>query len=225
MVGAVANRTGTLYRRSATVERLHAASPPTKVVQSDQRSPVNTQLKPSVLQRIAAGDQRAVTECLDQYGGLVWSLARRLTPNESDAEDAVQEIFVEIWRFADRFDATKASEATFVAMLARRRLIDRLRRHNRQPVEEEFDDTLSVAPSAENAAEVGTDVARVAAAMAQMKPEQQQALHLSAWLGMSHGAIADKMGLPLGTVKSHIRRGLLALREQLGEDMTTGTAS
>ena len=110
-------------------------------------------------------------------------------------------------------------------MLARRRLIDRLRRHNRQPVEEEFDDTLSIAPSAESAAEVGTDVARVAAAMAQMKPEQQQALHLSAWLGMSHAAIAEKMDLPLGTVKSHIRRGLLALREQLGDDMTVGTAS
>ncbi|MEL7023840.1 MAG: sigma-70 family RNA polymerase sigma factor [Pseudomonadota bacterium] len=186
---------------------------------------MNTQVKSSVLQRIAAGDQRAVTECLDQYGGLVWSLARRLTPNDNDAEDAVQEIFVEIWRFADRFDASKASEATFVAMLARRRLIDRLRRHNRQPVEEEFDDTLSIAPSAESAAEVGTDVARVAAAMAQMKPEQQQALHLSAWLGMSHAAIAEKMDLPLGTVKSHIRRGLLALREQLGDDMTVGTAS
>lgn len=225
MVGAVANRSGTLYRRTATVERLHAASPPNEVVQPDRRSPVNTQVKSSVLQRIAAGDQRAVTECLDQYGGLVWSLARRLTPNDNDAEDAVQEIFVEIWRFADRFDASKASEATFVAMLARRRLIDRLRRHNRQPVEEEFDDTLSIAPSAESAAEVGTDVARVAAAMAQMKPEQQQALHLSAWLGMSHAAIAEKMDLPLGTVKSHIRRGLLALREQLGDDMTVGTAS
>ena len=225
MVGAVANRSGTLYRRTATVERLHAASPPKEVVQPDRRSPVNTQVKSSVLQRIAAGDQRAVTECLDQYGGLVWSLARRLTPNDNDAEDAVQEIFVEIWRFADRFDASKASEATFVAMLARRRLIDRLRRHNRQPVEEEFDDTLSIAPSAESAAEVGTDVARVAAAMAQMKPEQQQALHLSAWLGMSHAAIAEKMDLPLGTVKSHIRRGLLALREQLGDDMTVGTAS
>ena len=180
---------------------------------------------PSVLERIAAGDQAAVAECLDEFGGLVWSLARRLSPNESDAEDAVQEIFVEIWRFAGRYDPAKASAATFVAMLARRRLIDRLRRHKRQPLEEEFDDTLSMAPAADRAAEVNTDVDRVAAAMAAMKPEQQEALHLSAWLGMSHAAIAKKMGLPLGTVKSHIRRGLLVLREQLGADMTTGTVS
>lgn len=215
MSGFVANRSGTLYRRSASVERFPPVLPTIPEEEPDERSSVTTQPEPTLLERIAAGEQRAVNACLDQYGGLVWSLARRLSPNDNDAEDAVQEIFVEIWRHADRFDPSKASEATFVAMLARRRLIDRLRRHNRQPTEEEFDETLSIAPSAESAAEVRTDVARVAEVMAQMKPEQQKALHLSAWMGMSHAAIAEKMGLPLGTVKSHIRRGLLMLREQL----------
>ena len=76
-----------------------------------------------ILNRIAAGDPDAVQECLDQFGGLVWSLARRLTSSESDAEDAVQEIFVEIWRKAERYDPSIASESTFIAMLARRRLI------------------------------------------------------------------------------------------------------
>lgn len=225
MSGVVANNPGTLYGRVATVERTRAATTARTTVQSIQGGAVTTQLEPSLLQRIAAGDQSAVARCLDQYGGLVWSLARRLTPNESDAEDAVQEIFVEIWRSANRFDPAKASEATFVAMLARRRLIDRLRRHNRRPIEEELDDSMNIAPSAETEAQIGTDVARVARAMAQMKPEQQQALHLSAWLGMSHSAVAEAMDLPLGTVKSHIRRGLLALREQLGSDVTTGTVS
>lgn len=171
-----------------------------------------------LLQRIASGDQTAVAQCIDQFGGLVWSLTRRLTPNEADAEDAVQEIFLEIWRFADRYDPSKASEATFIAMLSRRRLIDRLRKHKRRPEEELFDDAMTQAPSAEEAAEVGADVARVVEAMQGMKPEQQQALHLSAWLGMSHAAIAEELGLPLGTVKSHIRRGLLTLREDLGVD-------
>lgn len=181
-----------------------------------------------VLQRIAGGDQTAVAQCIDQFGGLIWSLVRRLTPNDADAEDAVQEIFLEIWRFADRYDPAKASEATFIAMLARRRLIDRLRKHKRRPTEELFDDSMTQAPSAEQAAEVGADVARVVEAMSDMKPEQQQALHLSAWLGMSHAAIAEELDLPLGTVKSHIRRGLLTLREDLGEQVaahSSGTLS
>lgn len=178
----------------------------------------------SVLQRIASGDQSAVAQCIDEFGGLVWSLARRLTPNESDAEDAVQEVFVEIWRFADRFDPAKASQATFIAMIARRRLIDRLRKHNRQPVEEHFDEAVTNVASREQSAEVGADVARVAAAMQGMKTEQREALRLSAWLGMSHASIAKKMNLPLGTVKSHIRRGLMTVRENLGLDVSTKTS-
>lgn len=157
-----------------------------------------------------------MVECIDQYGGLIWSLARRLTPEAGDAEDAVQEVFVEIWRHADRFDASKASETTFVAMLARRRLIDRLRKHNRRPVEESFEEGLTAAPAAQDAAMVSADVERVAVAMRAMKPEQQKALQLSAWLGLSHADIAARMDLPLGTVKSHIRRGLMTLREGLG---------
>ena len=85
----------------------------------------------SILTRIASGQADAVEACIDQYGGLVWSLARRLTTSQSEAEDAVQEIFVEIWRNADRFDSSIASESTFIAMLARRRLIDRLRKTKR----------------------------------------------------------------------------------------------
>ncbi|MEO1474681.1 MAG: sigma-70 family RNA polymerase sigma factor, partial [Pseudomonadota bacterium] len=145
-----------------------------------------------VLIRIAGGDSSAVAQCIDKFGGLVWSLARQLTPNASDAEDAVQEIFVEIWRFADRYDPSKASEATFIAMLARRRLIDRLRKHNRQPIEEQFEEDSGVAASAEAAAEVSVDVARVAAAMQTMNPDQREALRLSAWLGLSHSDIASK---------------------------------
>lgn len=204
----LANPAQSHYRREASVVRLSATrSTPAKgnSVSSDY-----------LLQRVARGEQNAMNECVDTFGGLIWSLARRLSPNSADAEDAVQEVFVEVWRFANRFDPQKASETTFVAMLARRRLIDRLRKHGRQPVEETIDEGLMSAPSAEHAAEVSSDVTRVAEAMQQMKPEQQQALQLSAWMGMSHADIAEKMGLPLGTVKSHIRRGLLTLRDDLG---------
>ena len=90
-------------------------------------------MNPSVLQRIASGDSAAVRECMDQYGALVWSLARRLSRTASDAEDATQEIFLDIWRSAGRFDAAQGSDKMFIAMIARRRLIDRLRKKSAEP--------------------------------------------------------------------------------------------
>ncbi len=72
-------------------------------------------------------------DCLKTYGGLVWALAKRMLPNQNDAEDAVQDIFIDVWKNAERFDEEQSSETTFIAMLARRRLIDRLRKSNRQP--------------------------------------------------------------------------------------------
>src|SRR5260370_2342586 len=82
----------------------------------------------SVLARVAEGDARAVRECIDQFGGLVWAIARRFTRNRADAEDAVQEIFTDIWRSSGRFDPAQGSEKVFVTTIARRRLIDRWRR-------------------------------------------------------------------------------------------------
>ena len=87
----------------------------------------------TILQRVARADAAAVDECLNAYGGLVWSLARRLCRKHEDAEDAVQEIFVEIWRKAEKFDPDVASESTYITMIARRRLIDRFRRRSREP--------------------------------------------------------------------------------------------
>ena len=91
-------------------------------------------LSSTILQRIAAGDTAAVDECLEKYGGLVWSLAKQLTRTQDDAEDATQEVFVELWQKASSFAPDKSSESTFIAMVARRRLIDRLRRDERRPM-------------------------------------------------------------------------------------------
>ena len=86
-----------------------------------------------LLSRVAKGDTAAIDECLDRYGGLVWSLARRLSPTTADAEDAVQEIFIDLWRSAGRYSEQLGEEVTFVSTLARRRLIDRLRSLRRTP--------------------------------------------------------------------------------------------
>ena len=86
-------------------------------------------VSPPILPRVAAGEPTALAECMERYGGLVWSIALRLTGSRADAEDAIQEIFIDLWKSAARFDGAVASEKAFVAMIARRRLIDRRRRH------------------------------------------------------------------------------------------------
>ncbi len=171
----------------------------------------------AILKRIAAGDKSAVQDCLDTYGGLVWSLARRLSPDVEDAEDAVQEIFIDVWKNAARFDETQASETTFVALIARRRLIDRLRKSNRRPNTDSLEDVLTEpANEKELNAQMFVEAKEAAQAMKNLRPEQRQILHLSIVQGFSHQEIADALAMPLGTVKTHARRGLLQVREFLG---------
>ena len=170
----------------------------------------------SILRRISDGDRAAVKEAIDAYGGLIWSLARRLCPNRADAEDAVQEIFIDLWKSAGRFDEALSSETTFIAMIARRRLIDRLRRADRLPPTEELPADLADHSRFDRQVEINSEAALAAQAMSELRPEQQQVLKLSIYQGLSHQEIALATGLPLGTVKTHARRGLLHIREALG---------
>lgn len=175
-----------------------------------------------ILQRIAAGDKAAVQECIDTYGGLVWSLARRMCRNNGDAEDAVQEIFIDIWKNAGRFDINQASETTFIAMIARRRLIDRLRKVTRQPDIDSLEDNLNEPSKSFNDDILTSLEAKEAAkAMKDLRLEQKQVIYLSIVQGCSHQEIADALKMPLGTVKTHIRRGLVQMREIL-ESGNTG---
>lgn len=174
-----------------------------------------------LLPRIASGDQTAVPECLARYGGLVWTLARRRLGNAEDAEDAVQDVFIDLWRYADRFDPGIAEEITFVAMIARRRLVDRLRSRSRQPVTTPLDAAAFAGAATAGDGDVGRrlelgEEARIAGEQFRgLKPEEQTVLKLAIYDSLSHAAIADRTGLPLGTVKSHIRRGLDSLRRAL----------
>ena len=170
----------------------------------------------TILKRIASGNSPAVQECLDTYGGLVWSLALRMLPNADDAEDAVQEIFIDIWKNAGRFDEAQASETTFIAMIARRRLIDRLRKDNRQPNIDSLDDILVEPEGNDQNLQTCVEAKEAAKVMKNLRPEQRQILHLSIIQGFSHQEIADALKMPLGTVKTHARRGLMEVRELLG---------
>lgn len=180
----------------------------------------------SVLKRIAQGDPGAVAECIDQFGALVWALARRLSPNRDDAEDAVQEIFLDVWKSAARFDPLQGSEKVFVTTIARRRLIDRLRRRAQLP---EFASTEEL--DAVGWAEPGTrgetcaEAERAAAVVARLKPDQQQVIELAVLHGLSHSEIAQRTGMPLGTVKTQMRRGLIQVRELMQIEPASGGAN
>ncbi len=147
----------------------------------------------------------------------MWSLARRMLRNSDEAEDAVQEIFVDVWRNANRFDESISSETTFIAMLARRRLIDKIRYSQRRLSPDSLDDVmLEPFTRADKTLETCIEAEQAAEAMRTLRPEQQQVLRLSIVEGMSHQEISEATGLPLGTVKTHARRGLLQVRELMG---------
>jgi len=177
-----------------------------------------------VLPRVAQGDSRAVQECIDRYGALVWSIVRTAIRDHARAEDVVQEIFVSLWKAAARFDAERGSESVFITTIARRRLIDRFRGRTRDPEHESIDEIV-VAESDHQLAEIETaDEAGIAfAALRQLKPEQKKLLEMWVVGGMTHTEIATSTGMPLGTVKSQIRRGLLRIRELLKGTQLTPT--
>jgi RNA polymerase sigma-70 factor (ECF subfamily) len=180
----------------------------------------------SILQRVAAGDMGAMQECIDEYGGLIWSLARRFCASPFEAEDAVQEVFIALWENAARFDETKGAEVTYVAMLARRRLIDSGRKYQRrQKLNEEVRSR-----QAPESTEFEEKVARIdetrqaSEAIDQLGTEQQRVLKLAIHQGLTHQEISRTTGLPLGTVKTHARRGLQRVREMLAGTETDETA-
>ncbi len=170
----------------------------------------------SPLQRIAAGDSAAVRDCIEQYGALIWSIARRLSRTPADAEDATQEIFLDIWRSAARFDASQGSDKVFIAMIARRRLIDRLRKSSAEPPMdplEHVDEVSWTETSTSN--EVAMEAEQATRALAELRPEQRQVLELGLLHGLSQSEIAVRLKMPLGTVKSFMRRGLIKVRETM----------
>lgn len=178
----------------------------------------NGPVAPDLLPRIASGDPSAVRACVDRYGPIILGMARRFLRDAAAADDALQDVFVELWQSAAKFDATLASERTYVLTIARRRLIDRLRRRKARPAGEPLDSVPEppAPPDQEDVVERGEQAARAAEAMKQLSSDQRGVLELSLGQGLTYTQIADRLQLPLGTVKSHARRGLIRLRELLG---------
>lgn len=178
----------------------------------------------TLLAEVASGDQEAMRALIKRYSGLVWSLVRRKIRSQNDAEDLVQEIFADIWKSSHRYDPSVGSEDTFVAMITRRRIIDQIRRIGRSPDQVTLD-----APGAERACS-GDDEAieqldttphakRVMSVLRSLRPERRQTIELAVIHGLSHSQIAESTGMPLGTVKAHLRRGLDEVRTLLSPQL------
>ena len=167
-----------------------------------------------LLPDVAAGRAAAVDACIDRYGPLVWKVVRPACRSDGDAEDVTQETFIDLWKHAGRYDPGGGSEAAFVATVARRRLIDHLRRRGRR--EDLADMRHAVCEQRADAAAELDDEARAAReAMKELSDGQRQVIHLSVVGGLRYPEIAEALSMPLSTVKAHARRGVAKVRDAL----------
>ncbi len=185
------------------------------ILVSRRRFVVGDSVPEPLLLQIAGGDETAFERLIDRYGGLVWSLASRMCRNISDAEDATQEIMLELWKSAGRFDPSLSAEPTFVTLIARRRLLDRIRKAGRRPVSVslEGDAVMSSVDDPADTVERNDEAKLALEYLSQLKDEEKSVLKLSIYDRLSQVEISSMLNMPLGTVKSHARRGMQKLRE------------
>jgi RNA polymerase sigma-70 factor (ECF subfamily) len=174
--------------------------------------PMSSDNTDSILKLIAKGEDRAFNLLIEKYGNLVWSIGRKFLYKESDVEDAVQEVFIAIWKAAEKFDHTKASEVTFISMIARRRFIDYLRKVSKHRKLQSIDEDNGQELFKESILNESTDLQLIKDAIGTLEIEDQELLKLSIYQGYSHSEIAKLLNIPLGTVKTRIRRNLIKLK-------------
>jgi RNA polymerase sigma-70 factor (ECF subfamily) len=168
----------------------------------------------ALIARIRAGDEDAMAQVYDRYSQIVYSVALRVLGDTGAAEDVMQEIFMQLWRNPQTFDANRGSLGAWLAVIARHRSIDQLRK--RKPETDLEDVIVSVNANLENETDKNMFLAKVRSLLGSMPADQRRTLELAFFEGLTHSEVAEKMGEPLGTVKTRIRTGLMAMRKALG---------
>ena len=164
----------------------------------------------TLIRRLTGGDHKALAEFYDLFAGLVNGLASRILRDRTEAEDVVQEVFVQVWRQASRFDPTRGSPEAWLCTIARTRALDRLRRRaSRREEPAEASPGSTEAPRTEEALAVRK-------ALDGLSADQRKALELAYYEGLTQSEIAKRLGEPLGTIKTRIRTAMIRLREVLG---------
>jgi len=173
---------------------------------------------------VARSDEAALAELYDRVGRVAYGLAFRVLRDDRLAEDAVQEAFLGVWRTAAGFRPERAKASTWILTLVHRRAVDLVRREERRRAEP-FDDTHDVATteSAEAAAWLGFERERVQEGLRQLPHVQREAIELAYYGGFSQSELSEKLGVPLGTIKSRMFAGLSRLRELLQDGTEEGS--
>jgi RNA polymerase sigma-70 factor (ECF subfamily) len=172
----------------------------------------------ALLSLVASSDDAALAELYDRFGRVAYGLALRILRDEALAQDAVQEAFLAVWRTADRFLAERAKASTWILTLVHRRAVDLVRREDRRRGEPLERAPEPAAPeTTEDEATLGFQRRAVQEALAQLSPEQRQALELGYYGGLTQSELAEQLGQPLGTIKSRMFSGLSRLRDLLAE--------
>jgi len=167
---------------------------------------------------VARSDETALAELYDRIGGIAYGLAYRVLRDESLAEDAVQEAFLGLWRTAASFIPERAKASTWLLTLVHRRAVDLVRREQRRRAEPLEDAPEPVTESAEDDAWLRLDRERVQGALAQLPDQQREAIELAYYGGFTQSELAERLGQPLGTIKSRMFAGLARLRELLDDE-------
>lgn len=160
---------------------------------------------------IRSGDEQAMAQLYDRYSSIVYSIALRVLGDTGAAEDILQDVFMQLWRKPDSFDASRGTLPAWLAVITRNRAIDSVRK--RRPETDIADVIVSVEPDLAADAERNRAIDKIRGALGSMPAAQRLALEMAFFEGLTHGEIAQKTGEPLGTIKTRIRAGLLGLRK------------
>ena len=176
-----------------------------------------------LLAAISNGDERALADLYDRFGRVAYALALRVVRDPALAQDAVQDAFLSAWRTAASFDLRRGKAQTWLLTLVHRRAVDVVRRQDRRRAEHLADDAPAAASaSTDDEAALREQRRSVQAALARLPPDQREALELAYYGGLTQAELAERLGIPLGTVKSRVFAGLARLRDLLGEADDTG---
>jgi RNA polymerase sigma-70 factor (ECF subfamily) len=185
----------------------------------DVGEPTAAASKEELLERVAHGDQLAFSELYDQFAPRLLGLIRRILIDPAQSEEVAQEVFLEIWQNASRFDASKGGASTWMMTMAHRRAVDRIRASQASRDRDTRIGIRDYAPSYDNVAEtveVTIEHERVTRAMDRLTDLQREAVTLAYYGGYSHSEVSTMLKVPIGTVKTRLRDGMIRLRDEMG---------